>query len=375
MSGDNTGLMLMGVGGGGCRFAAAAQAVYGAGLTAIGFDTDEAAIRDLNGALPCQLIGATRLNKQGTGGLHANGRLAAQDDLPAILAAARDAQVVVVMTCLGGGTGGGAVPVILKALRAEGKVTLTFATLPFAFEGAERHRTAERDRPILEQSADGLVLVPLDDLHAGLANLVLPEAMRRAEALLASGLCLLWRLLHMPAFIRFDPARLRNMLVQAGSACLGQSTASGEGRAVAAVAALERAPLLRGGKVLAAARTLVIGILAGPDLRLEEIGSVMARMGVVCRKDVHIEMGVVLDTRFEGRIELVALAFANGASVETRPESAARGGLPGMPLGGAKDAKLSVASSGPFRNVEKTVYKGEDLDVPTYQRRGIRLER
>lgn len=378
MNGGNAGLILVGVGGGGCRFAAAAQAVYGAGLTAIGFDTDEAAIQDLNGALQCRLIGATRLNKRGAGGVHSNGRLAAQDDQQKILSELREAHIVVVVTCLGGGTGGGAVPVMLNALRAEGKVTLVFATLPFAFEGADRRQTAERDRAILERSADTAVLVPLDELHAGLAPMALPEAMRRAEALLASGLCVLWRLLLTPAYIRFDPARLQNMLINAGSACFGHSVAAGSGRAEAAVAALEHAPLLRRGEMLAASRAVVLGILAGPDLRLEEVGTVTDRLRALCRKDAHIEMGVVLDIRFEGRIELVTLAFANWAPADLRHDTASgRGSLPGMSMGrnGQKDALLGVASSGKFRGVEKTVYKGEDLDLPTYQRRGHRLER
>ena len=380
MSSDNTGLVLVGIGGGGCRMAAAARQVHGDGLTAIGFDTDEVAIRCVDG-LRCQLIGATRLNKQGTGGVHSNGHLAAQDDLPMILEQFRDARVVVVVTCLGGGTGGGATPIILKALHGEGKVTLCFATLPFAFEGAARRQSAEGDRPFIEQVADTLVDVPLDDLYAGLAPATLPEAARQADAVMGSGLGLLWRLLLTPGYIRFDPARLQNMLMGAGSARYGYAAASGESRAEAAVAALAQAPLLRQGKSLSAARALVLGILAGPDLRLAEISTLMHGLAATCRKDVHVEMGVVLDPRFAGRIELVALAFESWVPAERRVE---RSGSDGEHLGdllgrnGQRDAKLGVGV-GKFHGVEKTIYKGvdgiEDLDIPTYQRRLILLER
>ena len=375
MSSDTTGLMLVGIGGGGCRMAAAARLSHGDGLDAIGFDTDEAAVRSVSG-LRCELIGATRLNKQGAGGVHSNGRLAAQDDLPNILAKLKDARVVVVVTCLGGGTGGGATPVILKALRAEGKVTLCFATLPFSFEGTDRRQIAERDRPFIEQGSDTLVLLPLDDLYAGLERAALPEANRQADAVLASGLCLLWRLLLTPGYIGFDPARLQNMLVSAGSAHFGAASAKNEGRAEAAVAALAASPLLRRGEALAGARALALGILAGPDLRLVEVGAIMDRLRTTCRKDAHIEMGVVLDPRFDGRIELVALAFEQWVPAERRAGMAAGGDYAGDLLGkeGPRDGKLLVGS-GKFRGVEKTVYKGEDLDIPTYQRLHIRLER
>ncbi len=375
MSSDTTGLMLVGIGGGGCRMAAAARLTHGEGLEAVGFDTDEAAIRGVSG-VRCHLIGATRLNKQGAGGVHSNGRLAAQDDLANILAQLKDARVVVLVTCLGGGTGGGATPVILKALRAEGKVTLCFATLPFSFEGSDRRQIAERDRPFLEQGADTLVLAPLDDLYAGLEQTPLAEASRQADAMLASGIGLLWRLLLTPGYIGFDPARLQNMLVSAGSARFGVGSARGEGRAEAVVAALGCTPLLRRGEALAGARALALGILAGADLRLAEIGAIMERIQTVCRKDVHIEMGVVLDPCFDGQVELVALAFEQWVPSERRAGVAAGGEYGGDLLGkdGKNDGKLQVGS-GKFRGVEKTVIKGEDLDIPTYQRLHIRLER
>jgi len=355
--------------------AAAARQAHGEMMEAVGFDTDEASIRGVSG-LRCHLIGATRLNKQGAGGVHSNGRLAAQDDLPSILSHLKDARVVVLVTCLGGGTGGGATPVILKALRAEGKVTLCFATLPFSFEGSDRRQTADRDRPFLEQGADTLVLAPLDDLYAGLEQTTLVEAGRRADAILASGLALLWRLLLTPGYIGFDPARLQNMLVSAGAARFGVASAGGEKRGEAVVTALGRSPLLRHGEALAGARALALGIMAGADLRLAEVGAIMDRIRTICRKDVHVEMGVVLDPCFDGKIELVSLAFEQWVPSERRAGVAAGGEYAVDLLGkdGPRDGKLQVGS-GKFRGVEKTVIKGEDLDIPTYQRLQIRLER
>jgi cell division protein FtsZ len=375
MSSDMLEMMLVGIGGGGCRFVAAACRAHGAGLAAVGFDTDEATVRHTHG-LKVNLVGATRLNKQGAGGLHTNGRQAAQDDLPQILALLKDARVVVVVASLGGGTGGGATPVILQALRAEGKLTLCFVTQPFAFEGADRRQVAERDRPLIEQQADTLVQVPLDELYAGQEQAGLAEASREAETRLASGLCLLWRLLLSPGYIHLDPARLASLIDRAGVARFGVAEAAGENRGEAVVAALSRDPLLRKGAALSGARALALGILAGSDLRLAEIGVIMNRIHACCPKDVHVEMGVVLDESFSGRVELVALAFEHWLPAERRSGLAAAGGHGADLLGKEhpRDDKLK-AGSGKFRGVEKTVIKGENLDIPTYQRLHIRLER
>jgi len=375
MSSDSTNMILVGIGGGGCRLAAAAKQAFGNGMTAIGFDTDEVAIRCVEG-LRCHLIGATRLNKQGSGGIHSNGRLAAQDDLSNILEQLRDARIVVIATCLGGGTGGGATPVILKALHDAGKITLCFATRPFAFEGPARQQNAERDRPFLVQTVDTLVDVPLDELYTNLGALPLVEAVKQADLVMAGGLCLLWRLLLTPGFIHFDAVKLQNLLIGAGSARFGHVSASGESRAGAAVAALARAPLLRNGEALGHARALALGILAGSDIRLAEIGDLMKDIRAACRKDVHIEMGVVADPLFDGRIELVALAFESWVPADRRSgRSSGDGQHLGDLLGKrGQDAKLG-AGANKFNGVEKTVHNGEDLDIPTYQRRFIRLER
>ena len=71
MSNGVSGLILVGVGGGGCRMAAAARRMYGEGMEVLVFDTDEVAIRALAG-LRGHLFGATRLNRQGAGGVQAD---------------------------------------------------------------------------------------------------------------------------------------------------------------------------------------------------------------------------------------------------------------------------------------------------------------
>ena len=372
MTNENTELMLVGIGSGGCRFAAATRRCYGAGIAAIGFDTDEDVIRGIDD-MPCRLIGSARLNKHGAGGVHASGRLAAQDDLPGILEELHAARIVVIVACLGGGTGGGATPVILEALKARNKTTLCFVTLPFAFEGPSRRQTADRDRPYIEAVADTLVEVELDDLYRPLGARELSDATAQAEIIMADGLCLLWRLLQTPGFIRLELDRVLNMLMRAGKARFGHVIVTGETRAASAAKALADSPLLHQREALSIARAIMLGILAGPDLRFDEIATVMNELKGFCRQDVQIEMGVVTDPGFCGRMALVALAFETWVPIEQRMGCACPDG---EDLAGSRNTTPEDRlrfGKGLFGKVPKTCARGEDLDIPTYQRRLIRL--
>lgn len=391
---DQSGLLLLGVGGGGCRLAAAVRAGYGGGLRAVGVDTDALSNRGAAaGGMTCLLLGGSRLAGHGTGGDAIQGRMAAQDDIENLTAHLDGVRTVVVTACLGAGTGGGATPEIVKRLHDMGVATVCFVTKPFGFEGDARVKAADRVLPMVEENADSMVVVPLDDLFGDAGGELLTEAIEKAERLLAGGVTLLWRLLTTPGFIHLDEARLHAMILKGGNARFGFSSAAGEGRAAQAVAALRASRLLRSGEALAKANALMLGILAGPDLRLSEVGEVMQAVHGVCKRDCKVEMGTVLDPRFEGRLELVALAFESWtAALQPEPVKGVGGGAasaeppvaeafpiqPGSRKGrGRGGSKLSFGATGrgKFQNVEPTLHKGEDLDVPTFVRRGITLER
>ncbi len=386
-----SGLLLLGVGGGGCRLAASVAAAYGGGLRALGVDTDAMSNREASAdGLTCLLLGGARLAGQGAGGDPIKGRLAAQDDFENLIPHLQGVRTVVLVACLGAGTGGGATPEIIRALHGMGVATFCVAMLPFSFESEARRKAAERVVSLLDEHADSLAVVPSDDLFEGGADRPLEEAVRAAEAALASGVTLLWRLLTRPGFIRADPERLHAQVIGGGACGFGAAAASGPERAARVVQSLGRCRLLRGGERLAKAGSVLLGILAGPDLRLAEVGAIMGAVKGLCRADCPIEMGTVLDAGYEGRVEVVALAFEGGAA----RASEGRGELPliqeppvaeafpiqpggrkgGRAKGGSKLA-YGATGRGKFQNVEPTMIDGQDLDVPTYVRRGILLER
>jgi len=387
---QQTALLLLGVGGGGCRLAASVLASYGSGLRALGVDTDALSNRTAGaGGMTCLLLGGSRLAGHGTGGDAIQGRLAAQDDMQNLLPHLQGVRTVVITACLGSGTGGGVTPEIVKALHDMGIATICFVTRPFAFEGEERRKAAERVLPMIEENADSMVVVPLDELFSDAGEGMLAEAIQVAEGLVSEGITLLWRLLSKPGFIQLDAERLHAMVLRGGNARFGFGAAEGPERASKAVAALRGCRLLRSGDAISKANALLLGILAGRDLRLAEVGDIMGMLHDACKPDCRIEMGTVLDPQYDGRVELVALSFESWTAavpVEPRkdapptqepPVAEAFPIQPGSKRGRAKGSKLSFGATGrgKFQNVEPTLFNGQDLDIPTFIRRSITLER
>jgi cell division protein FtsZ len=385
------GLLLLGVGGGGCRLAASVLAAYGGHMRAVGVDTDALSNRQASeGGLTCLLLGGARLAGHGTGGDAIKGRLAAQDDLQNLVPHLQGVRTVVLLACLGAGTGGGATTEIIKCLHGLGIATICFVTYPFAFEGDARRKAADRVMPMLEENADSMVVVALDELFSDCGGERLEESLSKAEAVIASAITLLWRLVTKPGFIQTDPERLHGMIVRGGNARLGSASAQGVNRASKVTASLCGSRLLRTGEALSKAGALLVGILAGSDLRLEELGEIMRKLKSLCPNDCHLEMGTVLDAHYDGRIEVVVLAFENWISTlssETKKDAPPVQEPPvadSFPIhpGSAKkvrgkSSKLSFGTTGrgKFQNVEPTLFNGQDLDIPTFVRRGILLER
>ncbi len=376
-------LLLIGVGGGGCRFASAAATRFGPGIQAIGFDTDAVTSRSIGG-MRCMLIGATRYDGCGTGGDAVKGHTAASDDAETIRNAVKNARIAVVVTALGGGVGTGATPQVLAILQSLGIASLCIATLPFEFEGRERAAAAQRALPILEENTDALVALRLDDLYAPDRNAPLAEAMSAAEARLGEALTLLWSLILSPGYISLGPAKLASLLMQSAGRCrFAVASAEGPGRAAECVGALCHSPLLGTSPALDGVQAVLVGVLAGGDLRLVELSDVSGRLRSALPAGCSFNLSTVLDERHAGSLRLVALFFDSIRSSEAVQEAAADEVQP--PAGEARtrrrrsraDSKLAIGASGRgrFQGVEGTILNGEDLDVPTYLRRRITLDR
>jgi cell division protein FtsZ len=383
-------LILIGIGGGGSRLAAAVHKLYHDEMRMLCVDTDAMANRELMAnSIPCILIGAARLSGNGTGGDAVKGRLAIQDDIHLLHPHLQGVRTAVILTCMGAGTGSGVAPEIISTLHDMGIATLCIATEPFAFEGESRKAIANRAKAMIEEHVDSLCIVSLDELFQATGELLISATIDASNEILAAGITLLWRLLTRPGFLSINAERLHNVIQHGGNSSFGNARASGPDRTAALMSALHESKLLRSGEAIKKASAMLVGILAGSDLRLSEIGEIMKTLRGWCKTDCHIEMGTVLDASFEGRIELVVFCFESATMplAELKQETTAPSSeippaevfhiQPGSARRNKRKSKLSSGATGKgkFQNVEPTIFNGEDLDIPTYLRKNIQLDR
>ena len=149
------------------------------------------------------------------------------------------------------------------------------------------------------------------------------------------------------------------------------ASAMGENRADALLDGLRRNPLLAAGPVNRPIRRMLVGILAGDDLRLSEIGTLVDGIRAAFGPDAALDLGTVNDEEtFSGRLTAVLLLFEEGVT----------SAQPAVPGATARRRNLSAAEhalvgSDRFGSSDKTYWKDENLDIPTYLRRNLTLER
>ena len=364
MNGESS-MILIGVGTAGSSIARGVSRAFGGGMRFVLADTD-AATGEAGG--PFALLGGDRLSGRGAGGDVVAGRLAAEYSVKVIDEHLEGVRLAVIVTALGGGTGGGATLETAKHLAERGIPSIVFATTPFAFEGEDRQRNARGLMSMIEDAANATFFLPLDKLVADTDNM--QEAMRRAIDTVASGVTLFWRLVERPGYIRLDAERLRHILSGAGRGRFATVTAQGPVRAAEIVDRLIRSEMLAtsSGPV----RSTLCGILAGDDLLLSEVGKIADGIKGAFA-GLTFDLATVNDeSTFSGRISVVLMLFESAAKPddETRP-----GSVMGIRRRKSKGA-LSVGPTGRgrFKNAEPTIWNGEDLDIPTFIRKNLNLD-
>ena len=359
-------LLLIGIGGAGSAMARGVSRAFGDTMRFVMVDTD--AVTGQSGA-NFLLLGGDRLSGHGTGGDIVSARLAAEDSADSLDPSLEGVRLAVIVTALGGGTGGGATLVAAKHLSEHGIPSVVFATTPFSFEGAERHRNADDLMPMIEDAASTTFFIPLDKLVSGTDNM--NDALKRAVDTLSSGVTLFWRLVEKPGYIRLDAERLRHVIAGTGRGRFATVTAQGPNRAADAVDALRRSELLSGSS--GPVKSLLCGILAGDDLLLSEVGHVADGLRQAFGGNTFDLATVNDEQTFSGRLSVVVLLFESaGKPDDDAPKPSS------VMSGRRKKAKapLNSWSSGRsrFKNVEPTIWNGEDLDVPTFIRKNLNLD-
>jgi len=236
------------------------------------------------------------------------GRAAAEEVIDEIRDQLSGAHMVFITGGMGGGTGTGAAPVVARAAREMGILTVGVVTKPFQFEGVRRMRVADAGIEELQQSVDTLIVIPNQNLFR-IANekTTFADAFAMADQVLYSGVACITDLMVKEGLINLDFADVRAVMRSMGKAMMGTGEASGENRALSAAEAAIANPLLDEVS-MKGARGLLISITGGKDMTLYEVDEAATRIREEVDQEANIILGATYDESLEGSIRVSVVA-------------------------------------------------------------------
>jgi cell division protein FtsZ len=403
----------------------AARALSGAVCVAVGADAKP------QGAGPAAetiVLESKVLRGLGTGGDPERGRAVAEENEQKLREACAGAEVVFIVAGLGGGGGTGISPVLARLAKEAGAFVLAFVTLPFDCEGNRRRSQALNGLARLKAEADGVICLPNQKVFKLIDDQTsVVDTFKITNELLAGGVDGVWRLLARRGLIDIHFADLCALLRDRhGESTFAAAQGEGPTRSREVVDKLFAHPMLDGGKTLTEADAVLVSLVGGPDLTMAEVNRVMEHINGKCPR-AQVVMGAAIDEGAHDRLSITVIASRRGVAGsaraesddlaqaeapqrEERPESqfldhepgarpqsrfvpppppmtqekmeqlvARQGAGTGRGRGraGARlrqgQLPLDIVSKGRFDKSEPTIHKGEDLDVPTYIRRGVSL--
>src|SRR5436305_10903746 len=250
------------------------------------------------------------------------GRAAAEETLDEIIASLEGAHMCFIAAGMGGGTGTGAAPVIAKAARDMGILTVGVCTKPFAFEGARRARSAEAGLSELQQHVDTLIVIPNQNLlRLADSETTFKEAFEMADEVLQQGVRGITDLMVMPGLINLDFADARSVMSEMGKAMMGTGEADGDNRAIEAAEKAISNPLLDGVS-MKGAKGVIISITGGEDMRLMEVDEAASHIKELVDPDANIIWGSAFNNDLGGKIRVSVVATGIEAEVGIQPQPA-----------------------------------------------------
>ncbi len=300
-------IMVCGVGGAGGN---AVNNMIVSGLSGVDFIVANTDAQALTSSRAERII---QMGLQVTEGLGAGshpevGRAAAEEAIEEIRDHLAGAHMVFVTAGMGGGTGTGAAPVVARAARDIGILTVGVVTKPFQFEGPRRMRVADSGINELQKAVDTLIVIPNQNLFR-VANerTTFADAFAMADQVLYSGVACITDLMVKEGLINLDFADVRAIMREMGKAMMGTGEATGEKRAIHAAEAAIANPLLDEVS-MRGARGLLISITGGNDLTLYEVDEAASRIRQEVDEDANVILGATFDESLEGIVRVSVVA-------------------------------------------------------------------
>ncbi len=397
---------LIGVGGAGSNIVDRLMLSHVPGISLAAVNTDQQALAD-SPTRRKLCIGKSVTGGLGAGGDVEAGREAALADIDAIDALVKDVDLLFLAAGLGGGTGTGAAPVIAEQAQKQGAVVIAFVALPFSIERAKRAAVAQDGLLKLRDVCNAVIPLPNDLLiQESDAGASLLDAFSKADAWIERAVRSICLMMTKTGIINLDFAQLRQAFAKkAGKTLFGLGNGTGPDAAQMAVEDLKLCPLLHTPEFSKKADHLLVNIVGGARLGIADTQMIMENVIQEFGADSSIAMGAVVDEELGDQVEICVIGTSDLSNVTMsrhvrRPVAAKSAAVPAAaeqaavyasppidpkaskrPMTHARSAKLEQPEfaftdsepKGEFENSTGAVFEGQDLDSPTYLRKGIKV--
>ncbi len=301
-------IKVFGVGGGGSN---AVNHMFGMGIKGVDFvicNTDAQALN--NSSIPNKIqLGVTLTEGLGAGANPEIGQQAALENIEEIKSILQSSTKMVFITAgMGGGTGTGAAPVIARAARDLGILTVGIVTMPFVFEGNNRRTQAEKGIEALRQNVDSLIVINNNKLREVYGNLGFKAGFAKADEVLATAARGIAEVITHHYTTNIDLRDAKTVLANSGTAIMGSSTASGENRASEAITKALDSPLLNDNHIRGAKNVLLLIVSGKEEITIDEIGEINDHIQAEAGGDANIIMGIGEDTGLQDDIAITIVA-------------------------------------------------------------------
>jgi cell division protein FtsZ len=309
-------IKVLGVGGGGSN---AVNHMFRQGIKDVDFivcNSDAQALA--NSPVPVKIqLGASLTEGRGAGNKPEVGRQAAiesLDTLSEILSVTT--KMLFITAGMGGGTGTGAAPVIARAARELGILTVAIVTIPFKNEGPRRVTQALDGIAELEKQVDSLLVINNEKIRQIYGDLRLSEAFSRADDVLAVAAKGIAEIITVHGFINVDFADVQTVMTNSGVAILGTGTAEGLDRAIEAAKQALNSPLLNDTDIKGA-KNILLNVLSGEDeVTMDEIGQIIDFVKECSGVNADLIWGNGTDPNLGAKISVTVIATGfNGSNI------------------------------------------------------------
>ncbi len=311
-------IKVIGVGGGGGN---AVNHMYRMGIKDVNFilcNTDSQALT--NSPVPVKVqLGETLTEGRGAGNKPEIGKQAAIESLDNVIEClGGNTKMVFITAGMGGGTGTGAAPVIARATKEMGILTVAIVTIPFRFEGQLRINQAVNGIKEIRQHVDSLLVINNEKLREVFGNLKLTEAFSKADNVLTTAAKGIAEIITVHGHVNVDFADVQTVMYNSGVAILGSGTAEGENRSVKAIQEAISSPLLNNNDIKGA-RNILLNIASGnEEVSMDEIGDITDYVTSETAANTNIIWGTCSDRTLDKAISVTIIA--TGFETGTIPE-------------------------------------------------------